>query len=145
GFGGVARGAGNGRGRASDIARGMVREFGMSDAIGPVTLARPRSPFFPDVRDQGTDGGRGYSEATAEAVDGEVRRLLVEANGRAREILERDRDALVTLSEMLLEKEVVDRSELRRLLGEPPEERGGERSEERRVGNRRGARGAAAP
>jgi len=125
-FGEISTGAGNDLERASDIARRMVSEFGMSDAIGPVTLARPRSPFFPDVRDQGTDGGRGYSEATAEAVDGEVRRLLVEANGRAREILERDRDALVTLAEMLLEKEVVDRSELRRLLGEPPEERGGE-------------------
>jgi cell division protease FtsH len=68
-------------------------------------------------------GGRNeYSEATAQAIDGEVRQLLVSAYDRARTILAKDRSILDELARRLLEKEVVDREELRELIGLPAEQ-----------------------
>jgi cell division protease FtsH len=131
-FGEISTGASNDLERATEIARRMVVEFGMSDRIGPVTLTRRQAPFLAEVREPAAGGGGGareYSEATAESIDAEVRRLLAEANDRAMAILERDRAALDELARRLLEKEVVDRAELRELLGEASGPGGAEGSE----------------
>lgn len=119
-FGEISSGASNDLERATDIARRMVTELGMSDVLGPVTFQHRRTVFL-----QGPEGAgesSAYSEATAEKIDAEVHRLVVEAHQRARAILEQDRAALDQLAQRLLEKEVVDRVELRELLGKPPHE-----------------------
>ena len=123
----MSTGAGNDLERASEIARRMVTEFGMSDAIGPVRLAASQRAPFLDPREQLAEGGgRSYSEETARIIDGEVRRIVSEAHDRAFSILGRDRPILEELAHRLLEKEVVDREELRELMGKPPHEPGEE-------------------
>src|SRR5690606_36087571 len=123
----VSTGAGNDLERASDIARRMVVEFGMSDVLGPVNLSSRRGQAFLEGRMQ-PDGesGRVFSEATAEAIDGEVRRILGDARERALGILDAERDVLEELAQRLLDKAVVDRTELRQLMGKPPHEPGDE-------------------
>ncbi len=120
-FGEVSTGAGNDLERASEIARRMVTEFGMSDRLGPVHLSSRRGALFLDGRgaQPGEEPGRGFSEETARVIDAEVRRLVGEAHDRALDLLQRDRDILDELAQRLLEQEIVDREELRRLMGEP--------------------------
>jgi cell division protease FtsH len=116
-FSEVSTGAQNDLLRATDIARAMVTEFGMSDAIGPVNHeGRRRStfietPFFPE---------RGaYAEDTARVIDSEVRRFISTAEAEARRILTERRRELDTLAGRLLEKEVIEGDELRELLNAP--------------------------
>ncbi|HEX2167709.1 MAG TPA: AAA family ATPase, partial [Longimicrobiales bacterium] len=116
-FGEISTGAGNDLERATEIARRMVAELGMSSRIGPVNLMRRQSPFLQPA----TDGQGEYSEATAQVIDAEVQRLLVEAYNRAIEMLRNDRAILEQLARMLLDKEVVERSELRELMGVTPD------------------------
>jgi cell division protease FtsH len=113
-FGDTSTGAGNDLERATDIARRMVAELGMSPLIGPVHLVRRSNLFL----QQNGDGAHGeYSEATAQVIDGEVQRLLLEGYNEALRILRNDRDVLEQLAQLLLQKEVVDRDELRALMG----------------------------
>jgi cell division protease FtsH len=100
--------------RATDIARAMVTEFGMSEQIGPVNHEGHRrstfieTPFMPD---------RGaYAEETARVIDAEVRRLVTNAEATATGLLSAHRDALDELSAHLLEKEVIEADELKALL-----------------------------
>jgi cell division protease FtsH len=116
-FSEISSGASNDLERATDIARRMVTELGMSETIGLVTLSRRRGTF---MQAQETES-RDYSEATAQNVDAEVRRLLSEGYQTALDILRRDRQFLEAIARRLLEKEVMDREELRELLGLPPE------------------------
>jgi cell division protease FtsH len=116
-FGEVSTGAQNDLLRATDIARAMVTEFGMSDAIGPVSHEGHRrgafieTPFAPE---------RGpYAEDTARVIDAEVKRIVDNAEGTARRILAERRAGLDAVSERLLEKEVIDGAELRQMLGVP--------------------------
>jgi cell division protease FtsH len=114
-FGEVSTGAQNDLMRATDIARAMVTEYGMSDAIGPVSHdGHRRSPFLetPFAPDRGH-----YAEETAKLIDSEIKRLIEIAESRAREILSGRRDVLDTLSERLLVKEVIEGDELRELIG----------------------------
>ncbi|HEX6133754.1 MAG TPA: ATP-dependent zinc metalloprotease FtsH [Longimicrobiales bacterium] len=112
-FGEISTGAGNDLERATEIARRMVTELGMSPRIGPVNLMRRQSAFI-----QVAEDGRGdYSEATAQVIDSEVQRLLIEGYDRALAVLRKDRDILERLARMLLEREVVERDELRALMG----------------------------
>jgi cell division protease FtsH len=113
-FGEISTGAGNDIERATDLARRMVAELGMSELVGPVMYRRRRSPFL-QIEPEGDSGG--YSEATAEQIDAEVRRMLVEAERRAFAVLQGERAALEAVAVRLLEVEVVDRDELRRLMG----------------------------
>jgi cell division protease FtsH len=114
-FGEVSTGAQNDLMRATDIARAMVTEFGMSDAIGPVNHERQRrnpfleSPFAPE---RGT-----YAEDTARVIDAEIKRIIESAEYQARRILSDRRAELETLSLRLLEKEVIEGEELRELIG----------------------------
>jgi cell division protease FtsH len=113
-FGEVSTGAQNDLMRATDIARAMVTEYGMSEAIGPINHeGRRRSPFLetPFLPERGA-----YAEETARLIDAEVKRIIETAESQARRILTDRRAVLDTLSERLLVKEVIEGDELRELI-----------------------------
>jgi cell division protease FtsH len=118
-LGEISTGAQNDLMRATDIARAMVMELGMSDAIGPVNYnGHKQRAMFLD-----TPGGseRGlHSEQTAQHIDKEVHRLLTEAYDRARNILNEQREVLERVTLHLLNKEVLEQDEFLALYrGEP--------------------------
>jgi cell division protease FtsH len=115
----ISTGAGNDLERATDMARRMVAELGMSPKLGPVNFMRQQSAFM-----RAENGHVDYSEATAQLIDRELQLLLEEGYSRALEILRNDRDTLDRLAQLLLEKEVVDRGELRALMGTAGEQQG---------------------
>jgi cell division protease FtsH len=113
-FGDVSTGAQDDLQRATDLARHMVTRFGMSERLGLATLAEP--PTAPFLRVTGNLGPREYSERTAQVIDEEIGKLLEEAHTRVRATLTQQRDLLESLARLLLEKEVVDRPMLDRML-----------------------------
>jgi cell division protease FtsH len=115
-FGEISTGAQNDLYRATDIARSMVREYGMSEKLGPITFERERRPLF--LETILPPSGKDYSEATAQEIDREVSTLVEKAYRRAREILESRQDALEKVAKVLLQKEVLEGEELRQLLNE---------------------------
>jgi cell division protease FtsH len=119
-FGEISTGAGNDLERATDMARRMVAELGMSPKLGHVNFIRRHGMFLQN----GEDGRGDYSEATAQLIDQELQVLLAEGYERALHILRQDRDILERLARLLLEKEVVDRAELRALMGTRPDPHG---------------------
>ncbi len=124
----LSTGAQNDLSRASDIARRMVCRFGMSDRIGPVAFGREEHQVFLG-RDLAHEE-RNYSESSAVEIDHEVRRIIEESNEEAKEILKAHRGCLTRIAETLLEREVLQGSELdvilKKELGDeviPPEEK----------------------
>jgi cell division protease FtsH len=110
-------GAGNDLAGATDLATKMVREFGMSPVLGPVGYPEGGSVFL-------GGGGPGmssrpYAEATQAAIDGEVSKLLRQAEERAVNLLTTHRSELESLVTLLLERETVDGSDVYRLAGQP--------------------------
>ncbi len=117
-FGEISTGAQNDLQRATDIARAMVTEFGMSDELGAVNYnGHKRSAFLdtPFMQERGN-----YAEETAQKIDAEVKRILTTAHDEARRILRERRDVLDALSERLLVKEVIEAEEFRELMGPLP-------------------------
>ena len=114
-FGEVSTGAQNDLLRATDIARAMVTEFGMSEAIGPINHEGRRRNAFLDSPFQPERGA--YAEDTARTIDAEVKRFVETAEALASRILTERRHQLEALSALLLEKEVIEGDELRTLLG----------------------------
>jgi cell division protease FtsH len=112
-FGDVSTGAQNDLQRATEIARTMITQFGMSEKLGLASLEGPRHATFLMVP---TQSPKEYSEETARLIDGEVKQILSDAHGRARDILTGHRSALEELAKLLLEKEVVDRPALQAIL-----------------------------
>ncbi|MCC7007730.1 MAG: ATP-dependent zinc metalloprotease FtsH [Acidobacteria bacterium] len=113
-FGEVSTGDQNDLLRATDIARAMVTELGMSDAVGPVNHeGRRRSSFLetPFMPERGV-----YAEDTARVIDAEVKRLITEAEQTAHRLLTTHRTSLDAVAERLLDKEVIEGDELRALL-----------------------------
>ena len=103
--------------QATAIARQMVTRWGMSDQLGPVTLA-PRDNGFlgqPDPDSPVAGGWRPYSEDTARLIDSEVRRVLDDAYATAGRLLRQHRDNLDALAHALLEHESLDEDEIRRV------------------------------
>jgi cell division protease FtsH len=123
-FGEVSTGAQNDLLRATDVARAMVTEFGMSEAIGPVNHEGHRRSTFIEMPFMPERGA--YAEETARVIDAEVRRIVSAAEAEARRVLSDKRDVLAILSERLLEKEVIEGDELRALLTEPIRHAGSE-------------------
>jgi cell division protease FtsH len=112
-FGDVSTGAHNDLSKATDIARSMVKEYGMSEKVGQVYFAQEkRSPFLGMPMEEGAR----YSQTTAERIDEEVRRILADQYEVATGILKEKRDVLDTLAETLQEKEKIDGEELKRLM-----------------------------
>jgi cell division protease FtsH len=109
----ISNGATSDLEQASRIARAMVKEFGMS-RLGRITFEERNGPNFLD----GAGGGaeRNYSEETAREIDKEIHRILDQATEAVREVLLSRRSALEAIAQRLVEKEVLDGSELRDLL-----------------------------
>ena len=113
-FGEASTGAADDLSGATSLAVRMVREFGLSEAIGPVGYG-DGSPGFLPAPELGT---RPYSESTQQRIDAEVKRLLQEAESRALRLLQGHRPALDRLTELLLEQETVDGAVVRSALAE---------------------------
>ncbi|SPE29315.1 ATP-dependent zinc metalloprotease FtsH [Burkholderiales bacterium] len=114
-FGDVSSGAHNDLERASEIARSMVTQLGMSRALGPLTYGRRQQLAFLGVEGQEE---RNFSEDTARLIDVEVRALVEEGEERAHEVLASRRPALDALADALQKREVMDREDVERLLRE---------------------------
>jgi cell division protease FtsH len=115
-FGEISTGAADDLAKATDIARAMVLRYGMSEALGNVTYDRDRSPFlqpnYPAPQE------RNYSEDTAHAVDGAVRRFVDQAFEQATAILRRNRALLDRTAAALLETETLGEAEIERVKRE---------------------------
>ncbi|RJX26874.1 MAG: ATP-dependent metallopeptidase FtsH/Yme1/Tma family protein [Desulfurivibrio sp.] len=109
----VSTGAQNDLQRATDIARSMVTEYGMSDRLGLVTYERARQPMFAP---EGFAAGKTCSEEKAAQIDKEIARFVDEAHQRVRKILTERRVVLDKLALLLAEKESVQGEELRAML-----------------------------
>ena len=117
-LGEISTGAQNDLQRATDIARAMVTEFGMSDELGAINYDGNKRARFLDIpmpQERGL-----YAEETAKKIDAEIKRILTDAHDSARRILTEQRDMLERVTRRLLEVEVMEGDELRRLLGLPP-------------------------
>ena len=112
-FGEVTTGAANDLQRATDIAEQMVGTYGMSETLGPLAYDRQGGSRF---LGGGNNPRRSVSDATAQAIDREVRGLVDRAHDRAISILRRNRELLESISQKILEKEVIEGDELRDLL-----------------------------
>ena len=108
-LGQLTTGAGNDIERASGMARKMVCEWGMSEKLGPLTFGKKEEQIF---LGREISQHRDYSETTAQEIDDEVRSIVDSALHRAEEILEKHKDALIRLSEALLERESLDANEI---------------------------------
>ncbi|MGK7931125.1 MAG: ATP-dependent zinc metalloprotease FtsH3 [Microcystaceae cyanobacterium] len=111
----VTTGASNDLQQVARVARQMITRFGMSNRLGPVALGRQGGNVFLG-RDIASD--RDFSDETASVIDEEVRQLVDQAYGRAKEVLTGNRHILDKLADMLIEKETVDADELQRVLNE---------------------------
>ena len=119
-FGDITTGAHNDIERSTAIARAMVCEYGMSKKVGPQNLSSNREPIF---MGQGMTGAQEHSEKTANLIDEEVQRILNEAYETCMNLLVEHKESLVNLSEILIEKEVLDAEEVISILetGQLPE------------------------
>jgi len=108
----ISSGAANDIKRTTHIVRSMVREWGMSDDIGPISYADSEEKLF---------GGEvlvahEYSEATAIAIDREVKRIISESMDRVRKLINDNREALVRIAEALIAREVLSAEEVDALI-----------------------------
>ncbi len=115
-LGEISTGAQNDLQRATDIARAMVTQFGMTDALGVGNFEGSRRPTFLDLP-MGSERGP-YGEETAQRIDAEVKRILDEAHERARRLIADRRQLLEVVTERLLEKEVIEGDELRAIIAD---------------------------
>lgn len=112
-FGDVSTGAHNDLSRATDIARSMIKEYGMSSKLGQIYLAHDkRSPFM----DTGLPDHGDYSESTAQEIDNEIREIISKEYDKALTILKEKKAILIKGAHLLLEKEKIDSDELKALL-----------------------------
>lgn len=109
----ISTGAQNDLERATSIVRQMIMEYGMSDALGPITLGKKHDQVFLG-RDLGRD--RDYSEEIAKAIDQEIRKTIDNCYQQAQDILENERDKLELLAQALLERETIDAVEIKMLM-----------------------------
>ncbi len=112
-FGEPSTGAANDIERATDLARSMVTQWGMSDQIGPVAFGKEEGEVFLGRQ---LTARRPFSEETARQIDQEVHRLIQEALSRAEKILSEHRDRLERLAEALLERETLSGEEVDQVL-----------------------------
>jgi cell division protease FtsH len=117
-FGDVSTGAENDLQRATDIARQMITQYGMSDSLGLPCYERMGANLLP-MTPATTRPDREYGERTAQAIDDEIRRTLAQSAERVRQTLLAERDRLDRLACLLQEKEVVDRAGLDALMHAP--------------------------
>ncbi|HCX65805.1 MAG TPA: cell division protein FtsH [Eubacteriaceae bacterium] len=104
----VCTGATNDIERATEMARKMVTEYGMSDYLGPMTFGSKQNEVFIG---KDLSRSRNYSEEVAAAIDKEIRTIIDNAYKKAKSILTEHKDKLVEISNLLLEKETIDNKE----------------------------------
>ncbi len=111
---GFSNGAANDIERATKLARSMVCEWGMSDVLGPLNYGQTEEPIF-----IGKEIARhkDYSEQTAVVIDAEIKKIVENAYSEAQKIMEENKDKLQKLAATLLEREVMDSTEIEELLG----------------------------
>ena len=112
-FGDITTGASNDLERVTDLARKMVKRYGMSDKLGAMVFGRKEELIFlgREISEQ-----RDYSEEIAQEIDREVQRLVVEAHDRARQVLTERRDKLVAVATRLIEIETLDSDEFMAIM-----------------------------
>jgi cell division protease FtsH len=119
-FDSMTTGAGNDLERSTEMARKMVCEYGMSDAMGPLTYGKKEEQIF---LGREIAQHQDYSEDTAIRIDKEIKRIVFENYERARNVIETHRAALDRIADALLVREVLDADQVRRIVaGEPLEE-----------------------
>ncbi len=111
-FGEASTGAKNDLDKATEMATSMVRAYGMSDKLGPVSFDKGRPLFLETPWSQQKE----YSELTAREIDEEVKRILTESYQKAKHILSERIEKLKKIANVLLEKEVLEGEELKRLV-----------------------------
>jgi cell division protease FtsH len=111
---GMTTGAGNDLERSTELARKMVCEWGMSDAMGPLTFGKKEEQIF---LGREIAQHQDYSEDTAIRIDQELKRIVTTNYDRARQVLEKNRTALDRIAEELLAREVLDAEQVRRIVG----------------------------
>jgi cell division protease FtsH len=119
-FGEVSTGAADDLQKATTIAKRMVKDYGMSDKLGPVALDESVQPTF--LKNMEQHATPTYSEHTAQYIDQEVRRLLDEQSNRVRDLLAKLRPVLLIGAEKLLKAEIMTGDELKALLHAQQEE-----------------------
>jgi len=110
----MTTGAGNDIERATELARKMVCEWGMSEKMGPLAFGKKEQEIF---LGREISQHRDYSEHTAVEIDHEVKRLVVENYERAKSLITNNMKALKDLAEALLEREVLDAPEIEKIIG----------------------------
>ena len=110
----ISTGAQNDLERATDLARKMICEFGMSDVLGPITFGRRQDTQVFLGRDIARD--RNYSEEVAYSIDKEVRRLIEDAYNKTEQMLRENIDKLHLIAAALIERETLESSELEQLM-----------------------------
>lgn len=114
-FGDISTGAHNDLSKATEIARSMVREYGMSEKVGQVYFAREKhAPYLA----MPVEGSGEYSEATAEIIDQEVQEIISLQYEKALEIVEKAKDVLKRAAGVLLEKEKIEGDDLKAIMEE---------------------------
>jgi cell division protease FtsH len=114
-FNEITTGAGNDIVRASELARKMVCEWGMSDELGPLAYGKKEEHIF---LGREIAQHRDYSEQTAQKIDAAVKQIVVEANDRVTRLLEENMDILKAIAEELLEKETIILDDMERIIAE---------------------------
>jgi cell division protease FtsH len=112
----ITTGASNDIERATELARSMVCEYGMS-GLGPLTFGKKEEQIF---LGREIAQHRDFSEDTAIKIDQEVKRIISEQYDRAKNIIEENRDSMIRLSETLLERESLDAVQIRRIVAGLP-------------------------
>ncbi|MBI5729097.1 MAG: ATP-dependent zinc metalloprotease FtsH [Candidatus Magasanikbacteria bacterium] len=102
---------------ATLIAHNMVTRYGMSAKLGPRTFGQQEDMVFMGGR---TGEERDYSDNTAEAIDQEIKTLMVEAETRARQTIETNREKLEQMVAVLIQKETIEQDEIAAIVGVPP-------------------------
>ena len=131
-FNDVTSGAANDLEKATETARQMVTQLGMSDALGLVKLGKKREEIFLG-RDISED--RNYSEEVAYAIDKEVKKIIDDCYERSKEILTEHRSMLDKIAEVLLEREVLDAEEFNKLIESEKEKENPPELPENRIDN----------
>jgi cell division protease FtsH len=108
-FNDVTTGASNDLEIATDLAKQLVLKFGMSEKLGPVSFSKPPREFSLEKE---------YSEKTAELIDEEVKNIINQALERALKVLEIKKDKLEKVAQVLIKKEVIEKRQFERLVGE---------------------------
>jgi cell division protease FtsH len=113
-FGEASTGAQNDMVKATDIAKSMVKSYGMSDKLGTVALDRERQPLLMPIQAPQEKGD--YSEETAREIDCEVRRIIDEQYERVKRLLAEKKPALIEGARALLEREVISGADLKAIM-----------------------------